>query len=72
MFAPTALPAAPPRPAPIVEPVLPPIELPTTEPSTPPNAPPIPASVVPPAEATPLSRPRDNNRIEEYFIKKAS
>jgi len=28
---------------------------------------------VPPAMATPLSRPKDNNRIEEYFfIKRAS
>lgn len=54
-------------------PVLPPMELPTTEPSTPPNAPPMPASVVPPAMATPLSKLKDNNSIEEYFfIKRAS
>ena len=53
---------APPRPAPMAPPVLPPMELPTTEPSTPPNAPPMPASVVPPAMATPLSKLKDNNK----------
>lgn len=47
-----------------------PICWPTTEPKTPPNAPPTPASVVPPAMAAPLTRPRDNKRIEENFIEK--
>src|SRR5450830_614689 len=70
LSAPTALPPAPPRAAPMAEPVLPPICWPTTEPKTPPNAPPTPASVVPPAMAAPLTRPRDNKRIEENFIER--
>src|SRR5690606_29671871 len=68
LSAPTALPAAPPTPAPITAPLLPPRCPPTTLPITPPSAPPTAASVLLPAIAAPLNRPRVRKTIGTGFF----